>query len=118
MYNVASIVQAFVQMSPDNALTQHLHQAGELIIKNSHVCFLPPHSSVLSSLTEHICLKLQQLTHEGQVWRNDLTSLLHKVKGLIQPDALRVHEVGQTDGGRARDTCLAVHQHPTTALLH
>lgn len=71
-----------------------------------------------SSLTENIGLKLQQLSHEGQVGGDDVTPLLHKVKGLIQPDTPRVHEVGQTDGGRAGDTCLAMHQHPTTTLLH
>lgn len=69
-------------------------------------------------MAEHVSLKLQQLSHEGQVGGDDLTPLLHKVKGLIQLDTLRVHEVGQTYGGRAGDTCLAMHQHPTTTLLH
>lgn len=71
-----------------------------------------------SSLAEDIGLKLQQLSHEGQVGGDDVTALLHEVEGLVQADALRVHEVGQTDGGGAGDTCLAVHQHPATALLH
>lgn len=73
---------------------------------------------VSSPLTENVSLKLQQLSHEGQVRGDDVTPLLHKVKGLIQLDALCVYEVSQTDGGRARDTCLAMHQHPTTTLLH
>lgn len=71
-----------------------------------------------SSLTEHVSLELQQLSHEGEVGGDDLTSLLHEVKGLVQLDALRVHEVGQTDGCRAGDTCLAMHQYPTTTLFH
>ena len=71
-----------------------------------------------SSLAQHVSFKLQQLSHEGQVGGDDLAALLHKVEGLVELDALRVHEVGQTDGGGAGNTCLAVHQHPTTTLLH
>lgn len=71
-----------------------------------------------SSLAEDVGLELQQLSHEGQVGGDDLAPLLHKVEGLLQLDALRVHEVGQADGGGARDTCLAVHQHAAAALLH
>lgn len=70
------------------------------------------------SLTQNISLKLQQLSHESQVWRDDVTPLLDEVERLIQPDTLSVHEVGQTDGGWAGYTCLTVHQHPSTALLH
>lgn len=53
-----------------------------------------------SALAENVNLVLQQLPHEGQVGRDDVTPLLHKVESLIQPETLRVHEVGQTDGGR------------------
>lgn len=51
------------------------------------------------SLTQNISLKLQQLSHESQVWRDDVTPLLDEVERLVQPDTLSVHEVGQTDGG-------------------
>lgn len=47
-----------------------------------------------------------------------MTPLLHKVEGLVQSNPLRVHEVGQTDGGRAGDSCLTVDQHTTTTVLH
>lgn len=52
-----------------------------------------------SSLAENVSLKLQQLSHEGQVGGDDLTPLLHKVERLLQPDTLGMHEVGQTDCG-------------------
>lgn len=71
-----------------------------------------------SALTQHVRLKLQQLSQESQVRGNDLTPLLHKVEGLIQTNSPGVHEVGQADGGRARDARLAVHQHTAPALLH
>ena len=47
-----------------------------------------------SSLTENVSLKLQQLSHKSQIGGDDLTPLLHKVEGLVQPNTLRVHEVG------------------------
>uniref|UniRef100_G3NR29 Uncharacterized protein n=1 Tax=Gasterosteus aculeatus TaxID=69293 RepID=G3NR29_GASAC len=72
----------------------------------------------LSPPAEDVGLELQQLPHEAQVGGDDLPPALHKVEGLVQLDALRVHEVGQADGGGAGDTCLAMHQHATTALLH
>lgn len=53
----------------------------------------------LSSLTEDVCLKLQQLSHKRQIWGDDVTPLLDKVEGLVQADTLRVHEVSQADGG-------------------
>lgn len=71
-----------------------------------------------SSTAEDIGLELQQLPHEGQVGGNDMTPLLYEVKGLIQFDTLCMHQVSQTDGGRAGNTCLTVDQHPTSALLH
>lgn len=71
-----------------------------------------------SALAQHVGLELQQLPHEGQVGRDDLAPLLHEVEGLVQPDAPRVHEIGQADGGGAGDPRLAVHQHPAAALLH
>lgn len=74
--------------------------------------------SPFSSTTQDVGLKLQQLPHEGQVGGDDLTPLLYKVKGLVQFDTLSVHQVGQTDGSRAGDTCLTVYQHPASALLH
>lgn len=73
---------------------------------------------MMGSVTQNVGLKLQQLSHEGQVRRDDLASLLHEVESLVQSDAAGVDEVGQTDSGRARDASLAVHQHTTTTLLH
>lgn len=87
-------------------------------LKYSRASFLPLHRSGLSSLTEHVSLKLQQLPHESQVRGDDVTPLLHKVEGLIQFDALRVHEVGQADGRWAGDTGLTMYQYPTTTLFH
>lgn len=53
-----------------------------------------------SALAENVNLVLQQLPHEGQVGGDDVTPLLHEVESLIQSETLRVHEVGQADGGR------------------
>ncbi|KAJ0019277.1 hypothetical protein NQD34_006846, partial [Periophthalmus magnuspinnatus] len=67
---------------------------------------------------EHVCLKLQQLSHERHIWGDDVPSLLYKVEGLLETDALSVHEVGQTYGGRARDPSFTMHQHTAACLLH
>lgn len=83
-----------------------------------HREFLSSSSPSSSSPAQHVCLELQQLAHEGQVGRDDLAPLLHKVKGFVQPDASGVHEVGQADGSGAGDACLAVHQHSAAALFH
>lgn len=67
---------------------------------------------------QHLRLELQQLPHEAEVGRDDAAPLLDELKGLLQPHALLHHQVGQADGGRARDARLAVHQHTPAALLH
>lgn len=102
--------QRHICTADDSCLTPS--QAGEQTISRG------PKFPRFSSTTEDVGLKLQQLAHEGQVGGDDLTPLLYKVKGLIQFDTLRVHQVSQTDGGRAGDTCLTVYQHPASALLH
>lgn len=99
-------------MTPARPRIKHESRAGEWTLAAVQV--LPQ----FLSTTEDVGLKLQQLAHEGQVGGDDLTSLLYEVKGLVQFDALRVHQVSQADGGRAGDTCLTVYQHSASALLH
>lgn len=67
---------------------------------------------------QHLRLELQQLPHEAEVGRDDAPPLLDELKRLLQPHPLLHHQVGQADGGRARDARLAVHQHPPAAVLH
>lgn len=67
---------------------------------------------------QHLRLELQQLPHEAEVGRDDAPPLLDELEGLLQPHALLHHQVGQADGGGARDAGLAVHQHAPAALLH
>lgn len=67
---------------------------------------------------QHLRLELQQLPHEAEVGRDDAPPLLHELEGLLEPHALLHHQVGQADGGRARDAGLAVHQHAPAAVLH
>lgn len=63
-----------VHMSPENP-----QSPAQLTKKYSHAGLLPPPSS----LAEHVSLKLQQLSHEGQVRGDDLTPLLYKIKGFV-----------------------------------
>lgn len=67
---------------------------------NSHVSFRSFHVSESLALAENVNLILQQLPHKGQVGGDDVAPLLHKVESLIQTETLRMHEVGQADGGR------------------
>lgn len=67
---------------------------------------------------QHLRLELLQLVHEAEVGRDDAAPLLDDVKGGLQPQPLRPHDVGHADGGRARDARLAVHQHLAPRLLH
>lgn len=67
---------------------------------------------------QDLVLELQQLAHEAEVWRDDGAPLPHSVKRLLQAQTLRLHQVRHADGGRARDTRLAVHQHFSTFSLH
>lgn len=67
---------------------------------------------------EELRLELQQLPHEAEVGRDDAAAAAHKLKGLVQAHALPLHQVGQADGGGARDPRLAVHQHTPTGVPH
>lgn len=49
--------------------------------------------------TQDVCLKLQQLTHEGQVRGDDLPPALHEIEGLVKTHAAGVDQVRQADGG-------------------
>lgn len=67
---------------------------------------------------EDLRLKLQELSHEAEVGRDDVAALLDDVKGGVQPQLLRPHDVGHADGRGARDAGLAVDQHLSPRLLH
>lgn len=67
---------------------------------------------------QDLVLELQQLAHEAEVRRDDGAPLPHSVKRLLQAQPLRLHQVRHADGGRARDTRLAVHQHLSAFSLH
>lgn len=59
---------------------------------------------------EHLGLKLQKLSHEAEVGRDDASALLHELKGLLQLHPVGAHQVCQADGGRARDASLTVNK--------
>lgn len=67
---------------------------------------------------EDLWLKLQELTHEAEVGRDDVPTLLDDVKSRVQPQLLRPHDVGHADCWRARDACFTVDQHLPPRLLH
>lgn len=65
---------------------------------------------------EQLRLELQQLAHEAEVRGDDAAAAPHELEGLVQAHALPLHQVGQADGGRARDPRLAVHQDTPTGV--
>lgn len=67
---------------------------------------------------EHLGLELQKLAHEAEVGRDDAAPLLDELKSLVQLDTVGAHEVGQADGGWARDARLAVHEDAATFVSH
>ena len=67
---------------------------------------------------EHLGLELQQLAHEAEVGGDDAASPPDELEGLVQPHPLPLHQVGQADGGRARDPRLAVDQDSPAGVTH
>lgn len=67
---------------------------------------------------EDLWFKLEELTHETEVGRNDVPTLLDDVKSCVQPQLLRPHDVGHADCRRAWDACFTVDQHLSPQLLH
>lgn len=63
-------------------------------------------------------LKLEELSHEAEVGRDDAASLLDKLKGLVQLDAVGSHEIGKANGGRAGDASLTVYKHAASFIPH
>lgn len=63
-------------------------------------------------------LELEQLAHEAEVGRDDAAALLDELEGLVELYAVGAHEVGQADGGGARDARLAVHEHAASFVFH
>lgn len=67
---------------------------------------------------QHLRLELQELPHEAEVGRNDAAALLDKLKRFVQLDAVGAHEVGEANGGRARDSSLTVHKDTSSFVSH
>lgn len=63
-------------------------------------------------------LKLEELSHEAEVGWDDAASLLNKLKGLVQLDAVGSHEIGKANGGRAGDASLTVYKHTASFIPH
>ena len=57
-----------------------------------------------------IFLKVQQLSHEGEVGGDVGLAVLDVVVGLVEAHVLPRHEVGHGHGHRAADACQAVDQ--------
>lgn len=67
---------------------------------------------------QHLGLELQELPHEAEVGRDDAAALLDKLEGFVQLDAVGAHEVGETNGGGARDSSLTVHKDTSAFVSH
>lgn len=63
-------------------------------------------------------LELEELTHEAEVGGDDAAPLLDELEGLVQLHAVGAHEVREADGGGARDSRLAVHEHTAPFVFH
>lgn len=63
-------------------------------------------------------LELEELPHEAEVGGDDAAALFDELEGLVQLHAVGPHEVGETDGGRARDAGLTVHKHAASFITH
>lgn len=68
--------------------------------------------------SQHLRLELEELPHEAEVGGDDAAALFDELKGLVQLHAVGPHEVGETDGGRARDAGLTVHKHAASFITH
>lgn len=67
---------------------------------------------------QHLRLELQELPHEAEVGRDDAAALLDELEGFVQLDAVGAHEVGETNGGGARDPSLTVHKDTSSFVSH
>lgn len=65
---------------------------------------------------EELRLELQQLAHEAEVGGDDAATPAHKLEGFVQTHPLPLHQVGQADGGGARDARLTVDQDTPTRV--
>lgn len=65
---------------------------------------------------QHLGFELQELPHEAEVGRDDAAPLFDKLEGLLEPHAVRAHQVSQTDGGGARDPSLTVNEDTSTFI--
>lgn len=65
---------------------------------------------------QHLGLELQELPHEAEVGRDDAAPLFDKLEGLLKLHAVRAHQVGQTDGGGARDPGLTVNEDASAVI--
>ena len=64
-----------------------------------------------------VLLKLQQLTHEVEVGRDDGPAGLDELVGVRHGHPGVLHQVGDDDGGRAGHTCLAVDEDALSGML-
>lgn len=67
---------------------------------------------------QHLGLELQELPHEAEVGGDDAAPLLDELKRLLQLHPVGAHQVGQADGGWARDASLAVDEHAAPFVPH
>lgn len=58
-------------------------------------------------------LKVQELAHKVEVWRNVRLFPLDKVVSVVERQVELLHQVGHSDGHRAADPGQAVHQDAT-----
>lgn len=65
---------------------------------------------------EELRLELQQLAHEAEVRGDDAATAPYELEGLVQAHPLPLHQVGQADGGGARDPRLAVDEDTPTGI--
>lgn len=63
-------------------------------------------------------LKLEELSHEAEVGRDDAAALLDELEGFVQLHAVGPHEVGEADRGGAGDACLTVHKDTASFIPH
>lgn len=65
---------------------------------------------------EELRLELQQLAHEAEIGGDDAATPANKLEGFVQTHSLPLHQVGQADGGGARDACFTMDQHSPTGV--
>lgn len=67
---------------------------------------------------QDLWLKLEELSHEAEVGRDDAAALLDELEGFVQLHAVGPHEVGETNRGRAGDACLTMHKDTASFIPH